>query len=126
MHEEKHKGDATHQREKEKDRNIPPFQIFFVLYTHFKPRKLRNPAVRNRHPLATCMSAPLQQTTSAATNASTPQETQQAQPSAVAAPPSAPAQTRQEAEEARKDRTLVEFLLMLDEYEPLVRPRSLC
>ena len=31
-------------------------------------------------------------------------------------------QTRQAAEEARKDRTLAEFLLMLDEYEPLVRP----
>lgn len=31
-------------------------------------------------------------------------------------------QTRQAAEEARKDRTLAEFLLMLDEYEPLVCP----
>ena len=30
-------------------------------------------------------------------------------------------QSRQAAEEARKDRTLAEFLLMLDEYEPLVR-----
>lgn len=30
-------------------------------------------------------------------------------------------QTRQAAEEARKDRTLAEFLLMLDEYDPLVR-----
>lgn len=29
-------------------------------------------------------------------------------------------QTRQAAEDARKDRTLAEFLLMLDEYEPLV------
>ena len=29
-------------------------------------------------------------------------------------------QTRQAAEEARKDRTLAEFMLMLDEYEPLV------
>ena len=29
-------------------------------------------------------------------------------------------QTRQAAEEARKDRTLAEFLLMLDDYEPLV------
>ena len=34
---------------------------------------------------------------------------------------SAQPQTRQAAEEARKDRTLAEFLLMLDEYEPLVR-----
>ncbi|KAF9221341.1 transcription initiation factor IID, TAF10 subunit, partial [Gyrodon lividus] len=33
--------------------------------------------------------------------------------------PSQP-QTRQAAEEARKDRTLAEFLLMLDEYEPLI------
>jgi transcription initiation factor TFIID subunit 10 len=30
-------------------------------------------------------------------------------------------QSRQAAEEARKDRTLAEFLVMLDEYEPLVR-----
>ncbi|KAN0088498.1 Transcription initiation factor TFIID 23-30kDa subunit domain containing protein [Tylopilus felleus] len=29
-------------------------------------------------------------------------------------------QTRQAAEEARKDRTLAEFLLMLDEYDPLI------
>lgn len=35
--------------------------------------------------------------------------------------------SRAQAEEARKDRTLAEFLLMLDEYEPLVRvPVSLC
>jgi transcription initiation factor TFIID subunit 10 len=36
-------------------------------------------------------------------------------------------QSRQAAEEARKDRTLAEFLVMLDEYEPLVRvhPRML-
>ncbi|KAG6815800.1 hypothetical protein H0H87_011244 [Tephrocybe sp. NHM501043] len=74
------------------------------------------------------MSAISQQTpapasTSAAANASTPQETPQTQPSAVAGPstaPSQPQQTRQEAEEARKDRTLAEFLLMLDDYEPLI------
>ncbi|EJD48263.1 transcription initiation factor IID, TAF10 subunit [Auricularia subglabra TFB-10046 SS5] len=35
-----------------------------------------------------------------------------------AAPPPAP--TRAEAEQARKDRTLAEFLLMLDDYEPLI------
>jgi len=35
--------------------------------------------------------------------------------------PSASQQSRQAAEEARKDRTLAEFMLMLDEYEPLVR-----
>jgi hypothetical protein len=29
-------------------------------------------------------------------------------------------QSRQAAEEARKDRTLAEFMLMLDDYEPLV------
>ena len=29
-------------------------------------------------------------------------------------------QSRQAAEEARKDRTLADFMLMLDEYEPLV------
>ena len=37
-------------------------------------------------------------------------------------------QSRQAAEDARKDRTLAEFLVMLDEYEPLVRvhtPHSL-
>ncbi|KAF8631865.1 hypothetical protein AX15_002135 [Amanita polypyramis BW_CC] len=33
---------------------------------------------------------------------------------------SSPSQSRQTAEEARKDRTLAEFLLMLDEYEPLI------
>jgi hypothetical protein len=31
--------------------------------------------------------------------------------------------TRAAAEEARKDRTLAEFLLMLDDYDPLVRSR---
>lgn len=39
---------------------------------------------------------------------------------AGAGPSSNQAQSRQAAEEARKDRTLAEFLLMLDEYEPLV------
>lgn len=34
--------------------------------------------------------------------------------------PSSPQQTRQAAEQARKDRTLAEFMLMLDDYEPLV------
>ncbi|KAI5894833.1 transcription initiation factor IID, TAF10 subunit [Schizophyllum commune H4-8] len=32
----------------------------------------------------------------------------------------APGPSRQQAEEARKDRTLAEFLLMLDDYEPLI------
>ncbi|KAG6915270.1 hypothetical protein DXG01_012405 [Tephrocybe rancida] len=56
-------------------------------------------------------------------NAATPQEPQQVPTTAVAGPSTAPAQpqqTRQEAEEARKDRTLAEFLLMLDDYEPLI------
>ncbi|KAF9245251.1 transcription initiation factor TFIID 23-30kDa subunit-domain-containing protein [Melanogaster broomeanus] len=41
---------------------------------------------------------------------------------ATAAPTTTPSQpqTRQAAEEARKDRTLAEFLLMLDDYEPLI------
>lgn len=33
--------------------------------------------------------------------------------------------SRQQLEEARKDRTLAEFMLMLDDYEPLVRAVSL-
>lgn len=33
----------------------------------------------------------------------------------------APMDPRQAEEQARKDRTLTEFMLMLDEYEPMVR-----
>ena len=51
---------------------------------------------------------------------STSQAATTATPSSSTAAPHP--QTRQAAEEARKDRTLAEFLLMLDEYEPLVRP----
>ncbi|TRM65161.1 transcription initiation factor TFIID 23-30kDa subunit-domain-containing protein [Schizophyllum amplum] len=40
--------------------------------------------------------------------------------SAAAGSSSAPGPSRQQAEEARKDRTLAEFLLMLDDYEPLI------
>jgi len=53
-------------------------------------------------------------------------ENSQLQPGAAAAASSSSQaqppqqQSRQAAEEARKDRTLAEFLLMLDEYEPLV------
>ncbi|KAF7796339.1 hypothetical protein EIP86_007516 [Pleurotus ostreatoroseus] len=43
------------------------------------------------------------------------QQPQQASSSTQSSP-----QSRQAAEEARKDRTLAEFLLMLDEYEPLI------
>lgn len=39
----------------------------------------------------------------------------------VASSSAAQPQSRQAAEEARKDRTLAEFMLMLDDYEPLVR-----
>ncbi|KAH9945722.1 transcription initiation factor IID TAF10 subunit [Amylocystis lapponica] len=46
----------------------------------------------------------------------------QSQDPAPATSSSQPAQasTRQAAEDARKDRTLAEFLLMLDDYEPLI------
>ncbi|KAI9464186.1 transcription initiation factor TFIID 23-30kDa subunit-domain-containing protein [Boletus coccyginus] len=49
---------------------------------------------------------------------STSQATTTVAPSSSTAAPHP--QTRQAAEEARKDRTLAEFLLMLDEYEPLI------
>lgn len=45
----------------------------------------------------------------------------QASTSTAAAGAAAPTQSRQAAEEARKDRTLADFMLMLDDYEPLVR-----
>jgi len=48
-------------------------------------------------------------TTTAAAASSSSSQTQPVQP-----------QSRQAAEEARKDRTLAEFLLMLDDYEPLI------
>ena len=44
-----------------------------------------------------------------------------AQASSSTATAGAPTQSRQAAEEARKDRTLADFMLMLDDYEPLVR-----
>src|SRR6201999_1762984 len=50
-----------------------------------------------------------------------PQETVVGSSTAPAPASSSQTQTRQAAEEARKDRTLAEFMLMLDEYEPLVR-----
>lgn len=71
------------------------------------------------------MSTPLQQNPafgySAALNyapASLPSEPQSA--SAVAGTSTTQPQSRQAAEDARKDRTLAEFMLMLDDYEPLV------
>jgi hypothetical protein len=47
---------------------------------------------------------------------------QQTQSGAASSPSSSSAQpqSRQAAEDARKDRTLAEFMLMLDDYEPLV------
>ncbi|TFK32801.1 transcription initiation factor TFIID 23-30kDa subunit-domain-containing protein [Crucibulum laeve] len=47
---------------------------------------------------------------------STSQQQQAVRPSTQTTQP----QSRQQAEEARKDRTLAEFMLMLDEYEPLI------
>ena len=47
------------------------------------------------------------------------QTTQPAAGSSTSTQPVA-TQSRQAAEEARKDRTLADFMLMLDEYEPLV------
>ncbi|KAG6837164.1 hypothetical protein H0H93_013754 [Arthromyces matolae] len=67
--------------------------------------------------------SPVPSSTSVAANASTSQETQATFSGAVAGPSTTPApaqQTRQEAEAARNDRTLADFLLMLDEYEPLI------
>ncbi|KAG6864640.1 hypothetical protein C0991_008121 [Blastosporella zonata] len=72
---------------------------------------------------ATSQQTPALASTSVTPYVAAPQEVQMLQSSAVAGPSSAPAQpqqTRQEAEEARKDRTLAEFLLMLDDYEPLI------
>jgi hypothetical protein len=55
---------------------------------------------------------------------STPQQQQQPAPTTAGAGPSTQA-SRAAAEEARKDRTLAEFLLLLDEHEPIVRPSAL-
>ncbi|KIM44995.1 hypothetical protein M413DRAFT_442955 [Hebeloma cylindrosporum] len=50
------------------------------------------------------------------------QSQQTTQPAAGSSTSTQPAatQSRQAAEEARKDRTLADFMLMLDEYEPLI------
>ena len=50
----------------------------------------------------------------------TPASSEQSQTNAGTLSSSSHPQSRQAAEEARKDRTLAEFMLMLDEYEPLV------
>ncbi|KAG8930691.1 Transcription initiation factor TFIID subunit 10 [Tulasnella sp. 418] len=54
----------------------------------------------------------------AAASSSAPQDSQQS--ATVVQPSQATAQTRRADEQARKDRTLAEFLLMLDDYEPLI------
>lgn len=71
------------------------------------------------------MSTPLQQNpgfgysvASTYAPASLPSESQPA--TAVAGTTTTQPQSRQAAEDARKDRTLAEFMLMLDDYEPLV------
>ena len=51
----------------------------------------------------------------------TPDQQQVQTSAAKGSPESSPPQSRQAAEEARKDRTLAEFMAMLDDYEPLVR-----
>jgi hypothetical protein len=78
--------------------------------------ELRNSAVSTA---TACMSIP-QQTLGFAYPAA--QDNQQTQTGATSGPlaSSSQPQSRQAAEEARKDRTLAEFMLMLDDYEPLV------
>lgn len=58
-------------------------------------------------------------TYAATSSESSQQTTQPAAGSSTSTQPVA-TQSRQAAEEARKDRTLADFMLMLDEYEPLV------
>lgn len=66
--------------------------------------------ISSAYPIAVSEPAQTQTQTQTSTNASsTTQPTQQ---------------SRQAAEEARKDRTLAEFMLMLDDYEPLVLLKS--
>lgn len=74
---------------------------------------------------ATCVSRLPTITSTAMSDASTPQpeassSTQPAAGTQDAAGNANQAHTRREEELARKDRTLAEFMLMLDEYEPLV------
>lgn len=48
------------------------------------------------------------------------QQDESGQPSGTAPAEILPPTSRREEDAARKDRTLAEFMLMLDEYEPLV------
>ncbi|KAJ3564099.1 hypothetical protein NP233_g8512 [Leucocoprinus birnbaumii] len=61
------------------------------------------PAAPAETPVATAAATPAQSSTQPAASTSTQ-----------------PTQSRQAAEDARKDRTLAEFMLMLDDYEPLI------
>lgn len=54
------------------------------------------------------------------TYSSEPSQTQTNASTGASSSHPAATQSRQAAEEARKDRTLADFMLMLDEYEPLV------
>lgn len=80
------------------------------------------------------MSTPYQEPTqatgfyTATPTPSAPSPNQQGTPDFTQPGPSTTQQSRpaatQDAEEARKDKTLAEFMLMLDDYEPLVRVMS--
>ncbi|KAI6149807.1 transcription initiation factor TFIID 23-30kDa subunit-domain-containing protein [Pisolithus tinctorius] len=72
-------------------------------YTYFQPQT-QSDALQQSSSTATTLAASGSGTTASSSTAG----------------PSTQYQTRQAAEEARKDRTLAEFLLMLDEYEPLI------
>lgn len=63
--------------------------------------------------------APVGQTSSVATIPAQSQSTASGSQS-QAVPAAGPSQTRMAAEQARKDRTLADFMLLLDDYEPLV------
>ena len=62
--------------------------------------------------------APLGQTSSVATIPTSTQPSTTASQAPINAP--GPSQSRLAAEQARKDRTLADFMLLLDDYEPLV------
>lgn len=73
----------------------------------------------NLQPTPASFAYPISSYPTASSEAS--QSTSQAVASTASSSSTSQQQSRQAAEEARKDRTLAEFMLMLDEYEPLVR-----
>jgi len=81
--------------------------------------------ISNEQTIATLMSNSNQQQPSSNFAYPIPSDYSQPQPGSSSSSTNQPT-SRQAAEDARKDRTLAEFLLMLDEYEPLVRPSFLC